>query len=198
MNKIFLSIIFALSFSARSEECSSSIKSKISKAGVQTLQCQLMEGLIEDSSVKHVLVIKDEGMEGRGIGVEIFHESDFGKAIFQDYGLGQVLGHFMLNSKKSNLFVKDIDNDGINEFGFNVLNERTALFFLYHFNKKEKKFKEVDFKRKVKGEVQTMNRLVSSIDFPIEIDSDQIKVPYEKDKYFVYKLIDGNYYSDQE
>ncbi len=197
MKHLILISIFMLSTNVFSSECSKGLKKKLKNKPADLIECQIVEGIGANKDEKHIIVVKDEAV-GRGVGVEVYLESNPEKVLFEKYGLGQMLGELLLGSNKSKLFVRDIDKDGVNEFGLNVLNERTALFFLFHFDKNEKNFKRVDFKRKVKGEIQTINRLVSSIDFPIQILSDEIKVHYEKDKFFTYKLIDGRYFSDMD
>lgn len=191
--------MFLLSFSLQAEECSNEVKKELSKSNIKILECHLMSGLSEVKDEKHILVLRnEEGLKGRGIGVEVYQSSDLSKALLEDYGLGQVLGNFLMNDKRNTLLVKDVDEDGVKEFGFNVLNERSALFFLYKFDSKSKKFKAMNFKREVRGQVQTIDRLISTLDYPIEILSDHIKVQYEKDKSVIYKFKDGSFFSDMK
>jgi len=191
--------MFLLSFSLQAKECSGEVKKELSKSNIKILECHIMSGLTEVKDEKHILVLRNEdGLKGRGIGVEVYQSSDLSKALLEDYGLGQVLGNFVMNDKRNTLLVKDVDEDGVKEFGFNVLNERSALFFLYKFDSKSKKFKSMNFKREVRGQIQTIDRLISTLDYPIEILPDHIKVQYEKDKFVTYKMKNGSFFSDMK
>lgn len=198
MKALFFFFLFLFSLNTFAEECSSSIRKSLDKKGIKTAECQVLKSLAADKNIRHILVIREEGVTGRGVGVEIYTDQDLKKPLYEDFGLGQVLGNFKLKDKRSKILVKDIDGDGINEVGFNVFNERSALFFMYQYDAEKKSFKAVNFKRKVKGELQTMDHLVSTLDWPIEILSNEIKVWYEKEKFFTYKLKDGEYFSDMD
>jgi hypothetical protein len=197
--KVLIYLVFSLfCYGLLAKECPSSMKKTLKKNGIRIVECQVIKNSILEKKIKHIIVIRDEGIAGRGVGVEIFSSKDLKKPIFQDFGLGQVLGNFQLNDKRSEILVKDIDGDGINEFGFNVLNERSALFFMYQYDAKIKSYKTINFKRNFKGNLQTMDHLVSTLDWPIEVLTDKIKVWYEKEKFITYKLKDGEYFSDMD
>lgn len=189
-----------LSFDVLASKCHQDIINKLTKENSSLLECHVLTGLRSSGPEELVLVIRNEhkGKKARGIGVEIYeNDGMFKKRLFEDYGLGQALGSFYKDGKKEKFLLEDFDKDGINEFGFNALNERTALFFIYTFNEKSKKFDSVSFKQKVNGKSEKLDRLVTSLDFPLKIVSNAIHVHQDKDKLVIFRFRDGDFHKVQ-
>lgn len=194
-----MSILMLLSFDALASKCNQDMMNKLIKENSSLLECHVLTGLRSRGPEELILVIRNEnkGKKARGIGLEIYENGVFKKRLFEDYGLGQALGSFYKDGKKEKFLFEDFDKDGVKEFGLSVLNERTALFFIYTFNDKSKKFDSVNFKQKINGKSERLDRLVASLDFPLKIVSNAIHVHHDKDKFIIYRFKDGEFHKVQ-
>ena len=190
-------LFFSLESSAK--DCSAGTLSILKRDKTQISSCHLLKGLQGDKKVEHVLIVRTEliGKAARGVGIEIYKKDSLKKKpIFEDFGLGQLVSSFFLENKKSTFLIKDFNSDGIPEFGVNVLNERTTLFFIYRFDKKTATFLPITFSSKMKKETKILDRLVSTIDHPVKINSTSIQVFYKKNKFVTYQFKDGSFLLD--
>ena len=184
---------------AFANDCSSDDLQKLSRKNTHVRICNTILGLEDKKDQKYILIVRNEYKKqtGRGVGIEVYQKGkEKIKPLFQDYGLGQVLGSFYNDNKKVKLLIKDIDKNGQKEFGINVLNERTALFFLYHYDKKKKIFKPIQFNQKVNKKIQQLNRLVSTLDHPIKLQSDSIQVYFDDKNAIKFKFKNGAFHQE--
>lgn len=185
-----------LSFKSMAKNCSPDTLNKLERVNTQISSCHLHKGLQGDKTSEYVLLVRNEliGKSARGVGVEVYKKDSLKeKPLFEDFGLGQLVSSFYLEDKKSSFLIKDFNADGIPEFGVNVLNERTALFFMYRYDKKSSIFLPIVFKKKIKKEIEKSDRLVSTLDHPVKIKSKSIQVFYEKEKSVTYQFKDGSF-----
>lgn len=196
MKKLIISIFFLFSFNGMAKNCSEKQRKELLKKDTLVEVCVSSNHIMQKSEKDQVVIIRNE-IQGRGIGIEVYSlKKGKYELVFEDFGLGQALGSFIMKDHKNHFFIKDINGDGLKEIGLNVLNERTSLFFLYRYNQQSKKFENVKFNRKIDKNFKALDRLVGTLDHPIKVLKNSIQVFYEKDKFMTYELKNGAYFQE--
>jgi hypothetical protein len=114
--------------------------------------------------------------------------------LFESFGLGQVIEPISVYGKKSMFVSRDLDGDGIIDFGVKTLNERSSSLFLYSYNKVENNFIAKRIFNQNGNQSESVSMIIGTIDFPIVIKDHKIIVYFSKDQFYTYKLKKNAYY----
>jgi hypothetical protein len=197
--KIIILISLIISTNLFAKDCNNNLKKLIAKKDSPISSCKLIKGLEANLNQEYVFIVRNEnkGKNARGVGIEIYlNDSVFKNPLFEDFGLGQAIGTFYHEDKELTFLISDFDKNGVPEFGVNVLNERTALFFMYSYDKSLVKFVPLKFNRTVEKKKESIDRLISSLNYPVKISSKKIQVYFDEKRHVTYHFKDGAFYQN--
>ncbi|MBT3583876.1 MAG: hypothetical protein HN509_03135 [Halobacteriovoraceae bacterium] len=188
---LLFGLLFIFHNNAFAKDCGNSI---LKKLGKDLIACQIVEG-IKEKKKKNIFAIKNnEADPNITVSIYSFSGAGVGKKIFEEDGMGEALGDFLVKDSVTKVGVHDFDGDGINEWAIKTLHERGSSLFIYRYNSKGQKFLPVRFSNKHGDKWEKYNFLNGTIAYPIKVIETQIQVFYNPKRYYTYYLKDGHYF----